>query len=70
MYCALGIKIGTEVAEGLALLVAVCAGAEVAGDPNLAQVSGDGLGWLIIHLAETVEAVTAANRHAVQKRPK
>src|SRR6266700_3216588 len=57
-------------AEGLPLLVAVSAGAEAAGDLDLAQVSGDSPGWLTINLAETVEAVTAASRHAVQKRAK
>jgi hypothetical protein len=61
----LGGKIG---AEGRALLVAVCAGAEAAEDLAFAQVSADSPGWLTIHLAETVEAVTAASRHSVQKR--
>ena len=63
----LGGKVG---AEGRALLVAVCAGAEAAEDLALAQVSGDSPSWLTIHLAETVEAVTAASRHAVQKPTK
>jgi hypothetical protein len=58
---------GTDGAEGLPVLVAVGAGAEAAGDLALAQVSGDSPGWLTIHLAETVKAVTAASRHAVQK---
>jgi len=55
-------------AEGLPLPVAVGAGAEAAGDLNLAQVSGDSPGWLTVHVAETVEAVTAASRNTVQKR--
>jgi len=48
-------------AEGLPLLVAVGAGAEAPGDLDLAQISGDSPGWLTVHLAETVEAVTAAS---------
>jgi hypothetical protein len=54
----LGGKVG---AEGLPFLVAVSAGAETAGDSDLAQVSGDSPGWLTLHLAETVEAVAAAS---------
>jgi len=57
-------------AESLALLGAVGAGAQAAADRALAQISGDSPGWLTVHLAETVEAVTSASRHAVQKRPK
>ena len=60
--------LGREVgAEGLPVLVAIGACSVAARDSHLVQVSGDSLSRLAINFAETVEAVTAASRHAVQK---
>ena len=55
--------------EGLLVLAAIAAYRWMADDPAVAQVSGDGVDRLTIHLAETVDTIAGLSRETTEEGP-